>query len=151
MPSYLCISVTFLDPAFHGRGDGGGPEWPPSPLRLFQALVAAAAARWRGPQFADYAAPALKWLEAQSPPVVVAPPHHVGVPVRVAVPNNDLDVPARFRAQRREPPENKTPQRLKTMKTVRPTRLTGGDAVHYLWELPDPLPDEVRGFAETLS
>ncbi len=151
MPSYLCISVTFLDPAFHGRGDGGEPEWPPSPLRLFQALVAAAATRWRGPQFADYAAPALKWLEAQSPPVVVAPPHHVGVPVRVAVPNNDLDVPARFWAQRREPPENKNPQRLKTMKTVRPTRLTGGDAVHYLWELPDPLPDEVRGFAETLS
>ncbi|MBX9622589.1 MAG: type I-U CRISPR-associated protein Cas5/Cas6, partial [Gemmataceae bacterium] len=52
MGSSFCVSVTFLDPAFHGRGDGGEPEWPPSPLRLFQAVVAAAAARWRGPPFA---------------------------------------------------------------------------------------------------
>ena len=41
MSNQLCISVTLLDGRFHGRGDGGVPEWPPSPLRLFQALVAA--------------------------------------------------------------------------------------------------------------
>jgi CRISPR-associated protein Csb2 len=40
MPSYLCLSAIFLDAEFHGRRDGGEPEWPPSPLRLFQALVA---------------------------------------------------------------------------------------------------------------
>src|SRR6516165_10389097 len=63
--SYFCVSVAFLDPAFHGRRDGGELEWPPSPLRLFQALLAASAARWRESLFHDYAVPALKWLERQ--------------------------------------------------------------------------------------
>lgn len=31
----LCISVTFLTGRYHGE------EWPPSPARLYQALVAA--------------------------------------------------------------------------------------------------------------
>ena len=61
MPSVFLLTVRFLDPApaFHGRGDGGDPEWPPSPLRLFQALVCAAAGRWREGQLTDYAFPAL--------------------------------------------------------------------------------------------
>ena len=45
MPDYLCISIRFLGGAFHGRADHGEPEWPPSPLRLYQAIVAASAAR----------------------------------------------------------------------------------------------------------
>ncbi len=51
MPYFFCITVRFLDSAFHGRGDRGKPEWPPSPLRLFLALIAAAAARWREAAF----------------------------------------------------------------------------------------------------
>src|SRR6185437_13089146 len=49
MSSALCLTLRFLDsvPRFHGRGDDGNPEWPPSPLRFFQALVSAAATRWR--------------------------------------------------------------------------------------------------------
>ena len=43
MPSHFCLSVCFLDAAFHGRGDSGKSEWPPSPHRVFQALVAAGA------------------------------------------------------------------------------------------------------------
>ena len=43
MTSYFCLSLRFLDPTFHGTGDGSDREWPPSPLRVFQALVAAAA------------------------------------------------------------------------------------------------------------
>lgn len=153
MPSYLHISVTFLDPAFHGRGDGGEPEWPPSPLRLFQALVAAAAARWGERQRLDYAVLALRWLEAQPPPLIVAPAAKAGTPFRLAVPNNDMDVPAGFWAQRREPPENRTPQRLKSMKTVRPTRLPTDEnlhAVHYLWELTDDQAAEFGQYRETL-
>ncbi len=43
MTSYLCISVTFLDPLYHGRLNGDRTaEWPPSPLRLYQALLAGA-------------------------------------------------------------------------------------------------------------
>ncbi|HEV3440895.1 MAG TPA: type I-U CRISPR-associated protein Csb2, partial [Gemmata sp.] len=70
MSNVLCITVRFLDPMpqFHGRADGGEPEWPPSPLRLFQALVDAAASRWRDLRFDDYAKPFLRWLEKQAPP-----------------------------------------------------------------------------------
>lgn len=141
MLNYLCVSVTFLDPlpAFHGRGDAGEPEWPPSPLRVFQALVAAAASRWRATQFQEYAQPALEWLQRQVASIIVAPSHHVGVPVRIAVPNNDLDVVATAWTKGQEP--KKQPNELKTMKTVRPTRLLVNKddpaTVHYLLPLAD--------------
>lgn len=151
MPMYISVSVTFLDPVptFHGRGDGTDPEWPPSPVRLFQALLAASASRWRGEQFSDYVVPAFQWLQEQLPPLIIAPNCHTGTPVRVAVPNNDLDTVASAWAKGQQP--KKQPNELKTMKTVRPTHLLGGDTVHYLWELPEPLTEEVRGFIETLS
>ena len=38
MPRILLLSVHFHEGRYHGR-----PEWPPSPARLFQALVAGAA------------------------------------------------------------------------------------------------------------
>jgi CRISPR-associated protein Csb2 len=139
MSTFLCISVRFLDPysAFHGRRDAGEPEWPPSPLRLFQALVAAAASRWWGRQFKEYAHPALDWLQRQSPPLIVAPAHHIGLPVRVAVPNNDLDVVATAWAKCKEP--KKQPSELKTLKTIRPTRLIVENeepgTIHYLYPL----------------
>jgi hypothetical protein len=37
------------------------------------------------------------------------------------------------------------------MKSIRTMRLPDGDSICYLWPLPDPLTEEVRGFAETLS
>jgi CRISPR-associated protein Csb2 len=141
MTAHLCISVRFLDPsdrpAFHGRSEGGAPEWPPSPLRLFQALVVASAARFGNPDgFRDYAAPAFEWLAGLQPPTVLAPQGVTGVPFRIAVPNNDLDVVARDWAKGVEP--RKQPAELKTLKTVCPTYLVGGGdfpAIHYLWEI----------------
>lgn len=143
MKEHLCISVCFIDPSdrpsFHGRSDGGVPEWPPSPLRLFQALVAASAARFGGSdRFRDYAAPAFEWLAGLHPPTVVAPEGVTGIPIRTAVPNNDMDVVARDWAKHLEP--HKQPAALKTLKTVWPTYIVGGDefpAVHYLWEVAD--------------
>jgi len=42
----LLITVRFLDDRFHGLLDRGGPtEWPPSPFRLFRALLAGVARR----------------------------------------------------------------------------------------------------------
>ena len=46
MTTYFCISVRFLLPYSHGRDENDEPEWPPSPLRAFQAIVAASAGRW---------------------------------------------------------------------------------------------------------
>src|SRR5438552_3216163 len=95
MALHFCLSVRFLDTAFHGRDDGGEREWPPSPLRAFQALVAAAARRNSG-QVGDGARRAFQWLEAQSDsPVVIAPAATTGTGYRLSVPNNAMDVVAR--------------------------------------------------------
>ncbi len=141
MLNVLRITVRFLDPepSFHGKRDGSEPEWPPSPLRLFQALVDAAANRWRESLFNDFAKPALEWLQGLRPSEIVAPPHHVGTPFRIAVPNNDLDVWAGPISKGNEP--KKQPNELKTMKTIQPTRIRigngkEGEAVHYLFPLP---------------
>src|SRR5438128_12670098 len=93
------------------------------------------ASRWREQAFKDYAQPALEWLQRQNAPIIFAPEHRVGVPVRIAVPNNDLDVAASVWARRQEP--KKQPDELKTMKTVRSTRPMGNKddqaTVHYLF------------------
>jgi CRISPR-associated protein Csb2 len=152
MSAHLCISVRLLDGAFHGRADGGELEWPPSPLRLFQALVSAAAARWRESHlFPDRARPAFAWLEALGDPVIVTPHAAEGAPFRLSVPNNAMDVVAR--AWSRGNTSNvgdASPATHRTMKPVRPTRLLGGDAVHYLWELSDAARAECDGHKEAL-
>ena len=81
----LLLSVFFYDGRYHGVGD-----WPPSPARLFQALVAGAT---RGATFADEDRTALEWLERLDPPIVATPAARRGrdQPCKNYVPNNDLD------------------------------------------------------------
>lgn len=133
MPACLCITVRFLQPFSHGRGDGGEPEWPPSPLRVFQALVAASAARWNERLRLEYAAPALEWLAKQVAPTVVAA---VGVPsdvkYRTFVPDNTGDLAAGAWSR-----GDTTRIVKRTEKDVRPTHLAS-DAVHYLYPIADP-------------
>ena len=90
MPQSLLIAVRFHDGRYHGRDDGfdGANGWPPSPGRLFQALVAASADGASIP-IADESA--LQWLEALRPPRIAAPPIRRGRTVKLYVPNNDLD------------------------------------------------------------
>src|SRR5262249_38011388 len=76
------------------------------------------------------------------------PAMHVGVPVRIAVPNNDMDVPAAAWAAGRA--AKKQPSELKTLKTLRSTHLLGPDTVHYLYDLPQPLTEDVRGAVEAI-
>ncbi len=158
MPSYLCLSIHFLDPAFHGRTDGGAPEWPPSPLRVYQALVAASAARWGERHQVSYARPALRWLEEQPHPAIVAPEAVTGSAYRLSVPNNAMDLVGRAWSRGNTSGKgDASPATHRAMKTVRPARLGHRDtppaeaAVHYLWELPDSLTDEIRGHIETLK
>ncbi len=151
MASHLCLSVRFLAPAFHGRRDGGEPEWPPSPLRLFQSLINAAAARWRDGSLAPHARVSLEWLEKQPPPLVIAPKALSTSGYRLSVPNNSMDIVAR--AWSRGNYSNvgdSNPATHRTMKTVRSVLLREGDAVNYVWLLPDPISGEVRGSIETL-
>ncbi len=142
--SYLHISVTFLQPTCHarlGKDDAAPNEWPPSPLRLFQAMVAGAAARWAGDDGSPTgaltaAAPvaALKWLEslcATSPPTILAPRTVTGQAVPRYVPNNSADlVAAKW--------TNGDALAIfedRTKKIFRPTHLLDGYTVHYLWPL----------------
>ena len=90
MPQSLLIAVRFHDGRYHGQSDrfddDGG--WPPSPGRLFQALVAGAA---RGATLQAEDRRALEWLEELDPPRIAAPAARRGQAVRRFVPNNDLD------------------------------------------------------------
>ncbi len=133
MPSYLCISFRFLQPLSHGRGDDGEPQWPPSPLRVYQALVAASAARWNERARLDHAASALKWLERQSNPVIVAAPgRRAGVKYRLYVPDNVADKVASSWARGGVA----SIADYRTEKDVCPVYVDG-DAVHYLFPVAD--------------
>src|SRR5579883_871510 len=85
MTCTLLISVRFYDGRYYGAGD-----WPPSPARLFQALVAAAPKT--GDALEQKSRAALAWLEQLDAPVVAVPQKTDGQPdFKLFVPNNDLD------------------------------------------------------------
>jgi CRISPR-associated protein Csb2 len=80
----LVLYVRLHDGRYHGRGD-----WPPSPARLFQALVAGAGL---GSSLSPSDKAALQWLEKQKPPLVAAPlAWRSQRGVCFYVPNNDGD------------------------------------------------------------
>ncbi len=152
MPSRFCVSIRLLDPAFHGRRDGGEPEWPPSPLRVFQSLVAAAAARLRPEAFSRQTRSAFTWLESQPAPAIVTPAGVIASSYCLSVPNNALDIVAKAWCRGNDSNSgDANPATHRTMKAVRPTLLIRGDAVHCIWLLNDPLTEEVRAHVETLS
>lgn len=124
MTRHLCISVTFLDSLFHGKTGDDEPEWPPSPLRLFQALLAGARTGRRQGDWSDGKAQVFRWLERREPPEIAAPPARPAPAYTLFVPNNDSD--KEFERQ----------ERL-TSKYARPHRMIGGQTVHYLWPIQD--------------
>jgi CRISPR-associated protein Csb2 len=87
MPSRaLLIEVRLLNGRYHGVGD-----WPPSPFRLFQALVAGAyGGRWRA-EPDDEKDAAFCWLEQLAAPHIAAPPKVNARATMYFVPNNDID------------------------------------------------------------
>lgn len=147
---YLCIEMCFLDGQFHGRRDGGELEWPPSPLRLFQALVAASASRAM-PRGLEHARAALQWLEAAPPPAIISPPSAAGALYRRAVPLNQMDLVARaWSSGNLFGAGDAHPATHRALKTVQPTRMDGAQAVYYLWALPEPQPAELQGHIHTI-
>ncbi len=159
MSTQLCISIRLLDRRFHGRKDRRAPEWPPSPLRVFQALVAAAARLGIKGLVADGARSALAWLERQTiPPLVFAPSASLSSPngkrhgYRLSVPNNAIDIVARAWARGTYAGTGDTdPATHRTMKPVEPAYLLDGDTIHYLWPVSNPISAEDKVQAETLT
>jgi CRISPR-associated protein Csb2 len=84
MTRYLTIHVRAHEGRYHGDGDD-----PPSPFRLFQALVAGAGIS--GP-LDGQAKCALAWLQGLPDAPIIASPRAVrGQSVSMFMPNNDLD------------------------------------------------------------
>lgn len=132
MMNNLCFTFRFLQPLFHGRGDFEKPEWPPSPLRLLQALVAASAAYWNERTQLFHSVEALKWLEQLSIPIIKTRGGAPSIkPYSLYIPNNTTDLVAPdwikgklVKAVKRE------------KKVVRPTNLLS-ESLHYIYILPD--------------
>jgi CRISPR-associated protein Csb2 len=124
MTRYLCISVTLLDDLFHGKADDEEPEWPPSPWRLFQSLLAGSLAGCRKNGWPDARAEAFRWLEQREAPLIITPPVRPATAYTLYVPNNDSD--KEFNRQNRL-----------TTKITRPHRLMNGQTLHYLWRVTD--------------
>jgi CRISPR-associated protein Csb2 len=130
---FLRISIHFLGDEFHGRSDHGESEWPPSPLRLFQALVATSA---RLDRQAD---DALHWLEQQLPPVIATPKRAAVQPIgyKTYVPDNVGDIVAKSWSKGKD----NDIANFRTEKFIRPTLLAGDDGLpvaHYLWPITEP-------------
>ena len=83
MSHMLLISVRLHEGRYHGVGDN-----PPSPARLFQALIAAAGI---GGPLRDKEKRALRWLEELDPPLIASPIMKPGQQFKNYMPNNDLD------------------------------------------------------------
>lgn len=133
MRNLLCVTLRFLDPVpqFHGRRDDGAPEWPPSPLRLFQALVSAATVHWRDDKFQQHARPALQWLESIPASVVAPAIANRSCGYRMYVPNNSGDL---MTAAWARGDTETSMAKFRVEKDVRPTNLRD-EAVRFLFPL----------------
>jgi CRISPR-associated protein Csb2 len=118
----LLIRIHFLDDRYHGEGDAGLDGWPPSPARLFQALLAGNAV---GARLPPECAAALRWLESEAgPPEIRAQRPLVGLSYTTFVPNNDLDAkggdPARIAD-------------IRVGKRIRPRHIESSQPLIYGW------------------
>lgn len=127
MGAYLRISFRFLSAHYHGKRDEGKAEWPPSPMRVFQALVATAARAGK----LDSAMPTLRWFEQLEAPIIFASEASLtSAGYRLSVPHNAMDLVGRQWAAGKEG----SAAEHRTMKDVRPFRLPDEAAVHYVWQ-----------------
>ena len=119
---------------YHGEDDRfeGGGGWPPSPGRLFQALVAGAA---KGANLLPEDMRALKWLEELEPPLIAAVPGRQGRALQLFVPNNDLDAKGGDPARVAE---------IRVAKNWRPVFFDSNEPVLYVWDLERESPEAER-------
>lgn len=121
----LLVEVRLVDSRYHGVGD-----WPPSPFRLFQALVAGAyGGRWCAEPREQKDA-AFEWLEALGAPVVAAPSGVLGRTVNTYVPHNDSDVGAI--------------QDIRAEKQYQPRTIDAPSVLRYAWRFDDGEEHAVR-------
>jgi CRISPR-associated protein Csb2 len=94
MKPSLCISFRFIQPypLFHGRGDADESEWPPSPMRAFQALLNAVCLRTRGKPLPPEVRSALQVIEVLRPSIIAPRATLSTTGHRAYVPHNQTDL-----------------------------------------------------------
>jgi CRISPR-associated protein Csb2 len=118
MAQHFVLTLRRHDARYHGMS-----EWPPSPARAFQALVAGSA---RGNALSDESRRALEWLEQQPAPTIAAPQVRAGQRIDTYVPNNDADTLAGDLTRVGE---------IRVKKAIRPQLLEGDSAFIYAWPI----------------
>ncbi len=87
MNSYLTIKVNFISGSYHGK------EWPPAPMRLYQAMIAGSASdNSVNGNLSESLTTAFHWLENQSAPSIFTHPAELSSVCNTFVPNNDDDI-----------------------------------------------------------
>lgn len=116
----LIISVEFINPLYHGKV-GHSDDWPPDPLRLYQALVRGSHEGNRHLRWAHDGrlSEAFRWLEQQTCSLIIAPRAKLGISRDEYVRNPSMN-----------PDE-------KTKKVVRPYHMLNGQQIHYVWTFRD--------------
>ncbi len=122
MSRALLLSVRFHEGRFHGQNGQKTPEWPPSPARLFQALVAGAANGVANPTAMRGA---FEWLENLDAPIIAAPVPERGQYFQNFVPNNDRDAVEGG---------SKTLASIRTGKTIKPHVFDMEFPVMFMWQ-----------------
>jgi CRISPR-associated protein Csb2 len=156
----LILTARFLDNRYHGLlTKKGPPEWPPSPYRLFQALVSGVARRGELVEGEDVlnnknltpVGQALDWLQKHTsihPPVIIAPrskAYQEGDGVIRFVPNNDDGTHFHPELHRVAKPT------IPTLFLLEPDQKP---EVHYAWDIsdaPDAPADHIRDAARSLT
>jgi CRISPR-associated protein Csb2 len=111
----LILNVTFPFERFHGG------EFPPSPSRLFQALIAGSHRGIYIQQNAEARDSALEWLENIAPPIIeTCQAKMFGASATNYVPNNDNSF-----------------AHIRTAKSMRAFVLREDSVLRYIWQLPD--------------
>lgn len=120
---YLVLQIRFLLNRYHGR------EWPPSPRKLFLALVSALYQSSNQRIDIDKGEKALKLLESLQAPTIHTSGHK-GCMYTISVPNNDCDLISKGYAKGTY--SNKDPKELTTSKNMTPYI---ADTIQYSWDI----------------
>lgn len=144
MDTTLSIRVKFVTGRYHGE------EWPPSPMKLFQALVAGAGKGMLN--LPDHVGRALRWLEQQESPIIIAPSAPIASSHVSMVPNNDDD--KTMSAYSSGKPSVQVANERKKRYTDKLMRCRfAEEGVTYLWSVSDndrPLAEDVAQIANEL-
>ena len=120
----LRIAVDWLDGVYHGV------EWPPSPLRLYQAMIAGYAVNRRGDPSLEAA---MRHLEGLGAPTIFAPEAEERSPSASAVPDNDGDLTLDLLAQGQHAKARKKARKTISVRVRKPRSFDG--EVTYEWDV----------------